>query len=297
MLVLFLPRSPAGAPVIKDGNRVAMFNLSMLSEPKESQMLLQLAVKVPTLEYFGCVRYIYLTSDCMSSPGEQQLIAAHTMLEEEKESEWVQVTIVCENCNWEHLQQANFVLQLRDDNNTAVPFTDETAAELKCFLILYTSKPHFPYENFREEILRKRQAENDPEIPVPVSETDSLIQNRTTLAELLENNVICSNHEVYLTQGEIHFDGDIVAPLPGIIKLTYCLGECSLLPKLPSDNETSSDPRTEIMIHNLQLLQQRLHPPPCCVTDKLLPTELIIGRDGVVYLETFPSVTKCKCQL
>ena len=231
----------------------------------------------------------------MNSLGEQQVIATHTLLETEKASKWLQVTIDCENCNWELLQQVQFVLQLRDDNNAVVAFTEETAADLKSFLILFTKKALFPLENFGEEVLRKRQAENAPE--TAATPEPAALENRTTLAEVRDSNVTCSKHEVFLTQHELRFDVDILAPNPGIVMVTYCLGECSLQPKLPSDNKTRTDSRTQLLIHDLHSVQQKLHPPPCCIPHNVTATELIIEKDDVVELYTFPNTNNCRCQL
>ena len=270
----------------------------MLSEPKSSQVLMQLALKVPTLEYFGCVRYLHLSSDCMNSLGEQQAIATHTLLDEERESEWLQVTIDCNNCNWELMQEVHLVLQLRDDNDALVAFTDETAADLKSFLILFTQKSMFPLENIREAVRRrKRQAENTPQTPLPSQATPVAIQNRTTLAEVLERNETCSRHVVFLTTAELSYDGNVVAPTPGAIKLTYCLGKCSFDHRLPTNSSTPTDHRTQLLIHQLlNNLQAKLHPGPCCIPNSLIATELIVEKDDVVDIYTFPHTLSCKCQ-
>ena len=139
------------------------------------------------------------------------------------------------DCNWQLLQQAHFILQLRDDANTPVPFTDETATDLNTFLILFTSKTLLPFEDLRESALRKRQAESDTSTLRPVSEQTPLVnenrttendtsslrpvsepisfvnENRTTVEELRQRNVSCSKHEVFLTQDEIHYKGDVLA--------------------------------------------------------------------------------------
>ena len=288
----------SGAPVIRDGKRVTAFDLSMLSEPKTSQVLMQLALKVPTEDYFSCVRYLHLSSDCMNSPGEEQAIAAHALLDTERESEWVQVTINCNNCNWELLQEVHLVLQLRDVNNATVAFTEETAPNLKSFLILFAQKSLFPTENIREAV-GKRQAEDSPETPTPSQRTPAAVQNRTTLAEVMQRNVTCSRHVVFLATDELHYTGEVLAPTPGAIKLTYCFGKCSYSDtRLPHHNDTRPDPRTQILMHQMHNLQsERRYPPPCCIPNTLIATKLIIENEGVVDLTTFPNALDCKCQL
>lgn len=270
----------------------------MLSEPKSSQVMMQLALKVPRLEYFRCIRYIHLSSDCMSTPGELKEIATHTLLDTERESEWLQVTIDCSNCNWETQQEVHLVLQLRADNNTVVPFTDATAADLKSFLILFTQKSIFPLENIRDAVRRrKRQTEEVPDNQRPTQEASVAEQNRTTLSELLENNVTCSRQKVFITTEEIRYNGDVLAPIPGVIKLTYCFGDCSLDPVHPLDNQTLSDARTQMLIYHMHGRQQSSYPLPCCIPKAFVVSELIVRREDVIELHTWPNAVGCKCQL
>lgn len=267
-----------------------MFDLSMLREAKESHILIQLVVKTPTQQYFQSVKRLSLYKDCLNCPdaSEQNPIAHHTLLDSDRDSKWLELTVKCSSCDWEQLDQISLVLQLTDDNNLPIAFTQETAVDMKTFLVLYTyNTSSFIYESITNA-LKKRE----------VSETSSLLENRTTIQELLDNNVTCSKHDVYLTGEELQFHGTVIAPIPSVIQFSYCFGECSANLELPASvNETTFDSRTRILMYDLNERSEKPYPPPCCIPNGLTPLELIMEREkGVIELETIPNVVECKCQ-
>lgn len=267
-----------------------MFDLSMVSEAKESHVMMQLVIKTPTQQYFQAVRHLSLYKDCLNCPkaSEQNLVAKHTLLDTDRERKWLELTVKCSSCNWEELDQISLVLQLTDDNDLPIAFTQETAVDMKTFLVLYTyNRSSFLYESMTKA-LEKRE----------VSETSrsSMLENRTTIQELLDDNVTCSKHVMYLTEEEFQFRS-VIAPIPSLIQFSYCFGECSsdLAMELPIfDNGTTYDSRTRIL---MQSLNEELYPPPCCIPKDLTPLQLIMEREeGVIELETIPNVVECKCQ-
>ena len=269
-----------------DGNRAMTFDLSLLTEPKQSQILIQLAIMTPTEQYFQSVRHLHLYNDCSNCAG-MQAIAHHTVLNAERNNEWLELTIECASCDWGELEEISLLLHLTDENNLPITFNEERAANLKSFLILYTyNRSLFLYVSVMKA-LEKRQVSGD--------ETPSDLQNRTTVQEVRDRNVSCSRHEVLLTTEELQFEGTVIAPHPAHIQLSYCLGECNSELELPSENITSYDIRTRILIHQLRTIT---HPPPCCIPSALTPLQLIVIRDGeVVELDIIPDVVDCKCQL
>ena len=284
----------AGSPYVTvDGNRAMKFDVSMVAEAKKAQILMQLVIKVPSLEYFQCVRYLYLYTNCSNSSQALQQIALHTLLESEMDSTWLEVTIQCDNCNWKELETVHFVLQLEDANHLPVAFTSETAADLKPFLILYTYSSLLPFDFGRtESFIKKRQAEQNETL-----ETPSLV-NRTTVDEVRESNVTCMKHEVFLTTEELRLRGKVLAPFPGVLRITYCLGECNGDLELPLHNETLYDSRTRLIMHDVNSIREKVHPPPCCIPDGITIFESIVEMDDeVLDLLTFPQVVGCKCQL
>ena len=269
---------------------------------------MELAINTPTLPYFQAVRHILLyqqCSNCGDSLDVQPVLAQHTLLDAERDSEWLELTIDCDNCTWRELDQVQCILQLRDDNNLPITFAEESASNFKSFLILFTHETLFPSDLIQDALRKRRQIDeqrheteqvgngSDSEMHSPPD-----IQNRLTLAEVRNRTTNCSKHEILLTPEELRFRGTVIAPIPGAIPLTYCLGECSFELKLPTQNGTTYDSRTRALVHTLNQLQERLHPPPCCIPEGLIPLELIvIGDEEVVKLDTIPDITTCKCQL
>ena len=269
-----------------DGNRAMMFNLSMLTEP---QVFMQLAIKIPSPQYFQSVRHLHLYTNCSSCMDTTDLEpVAHQILPVvEKGNEWLELTLECPTCDWEELDQVFLFLQQTDENDQRVAFTEETATDLKSFLIVYTyDSSLFPLQSIEKAIEKRRVNE---------FETNSELLNRTTVAELRESNVTCSRHEVLFTAEELHFEGRVIAPFQDKIQLTYCLGECSN-PVLisPEVNKTYSifDSRTRTLMYSLN---NQL--PPCCIPNHMTVVELIVSHGEYVELETVPHVVDCKCQL
>ena len=272
-----------------DGNRVMMFDLTKLTEAKESQVLMQLVVKTPTQQYFQSVKHLSLFKDCVNCPdaSEPHLVAHHTLLDTERDTEWLELTVQCASCNWKELDQISFVLQLTDDNDVPIAFTQEMAVDMKTFLVLYTyNSSTFLYDSI-SRALETRQ----------VSESNSMLENRTTIQELLDNNVTCSKQDILLTAEELQFQGTIISPLPSLIQFSYCFGECFHNLEGPANvNGTLYDSRTRLLIHNLNMLRAQMHPPPCCIPNGLTAQQLIFTREEVVDLGTIPNVVECKCQ-
>lgn len=277
-----------GTPSVTDGNRVMMFDLTKLTEAKESQVLIQLVIKTPTQQYFQSAKHLSLFKDCLSCPdaSEPHLVAHHTLLDTERDTEWLELTVQCASCNWKELDQISFVLQLTDDNDVPIAFTQKMAEDMKTFLVLYTyNSSTFLYESISRALERRQ-----------VSESNSMLENRTTIQELLDNNVTCSKQDILLTAEELQFRGTIVSS-PHLIQFSYCFGECSHNLEAPANvNETLYDSRTRTLIHNLNMLHAQLHPPPCCIPNGLTTQDLILSREEVVELETIPNVVECKCQ-
>ena len=263
------------------------FDLSLVSEPRQEQVLMQLVIKVPSLEYFRCVRYIKLYTKCSNSLEVQQEVAFHTILDEEMDNEWLEFTINYENCTWEQQGVVHFFLQLADEEHVPVAFTNETATDLKSFLIIYTHNLPLPFDI--ENLIKKRQTEQ-----VLVNEIPKLV-NRTTVSEIIESNMTCTKHEVFLTQNELRYRGNVVGPFPGAVKMTYCLGQCDYQLVLPSNNETIYDSRTRLLMNDINNNIRK--PPPCCIPDGLTAVELLVQIDSEVCLFTFPQVIDCMCQL
>ena len=276
----------AGTPQVTDGNRAMTFNLSMLTERKQTQVLMQLAIKLPTQQYFQSAKYLELYKNNRSSTdnlGLGPVVAAHTLYTKQ-DNEWLELTIDCDACNCREVELAHFVLQLTDVNNMTIVFTEETASDLKSFLIIYTHESLFHAEIFGED-LSKRQVEG-PEV-----------LNRTTLAELLNVTTSCSKHEVLLSTEELLYRGTVISPYPGTIPFTYCFGKCDTDLEIPYENATHYDIRTRILMHNFNL-HNRVHPPPCCIPSDMTSQELLMVQDGeIMKITTIPSIVDCKCQL
>lgn len=284
--------SLTGAPAVRNGNRVSTFNLTKLSDPESTQILMQLAVKVPRLDYFSCVKSLHLM--LANSHGNEQPVGSLILTEEDKSKEWLQITIRdCENCHLQKLEMVEFVLQLRDDNQNHVNFTEDTATDLKSFLILYSQKSLFPVEPSQP---RQKREESETPTNQPPS-IEALLENRTTLSDLRERDVACSRQQVLLTQEEILYRHTIIAPHPGAIKFSYCYGECSIRQQSPFDEGAPTDRRTRLMTFTMHHLDNEPGLFPHCVPHDMNSTMLVIAGEDMVKLGTFPNVVNCKCQL
>ena len=258
----------------------------MVTEPKQSQIQMQLVVKIPSVPYFQTVKYLHLYNECPSCADPSQLVASHTVTGTEQEREWLELTIDCAGCDWRELGEFSLALQLTNDSCLPITFNEETVTCLKSFLVLYT----YDRNVFLSESVIRALEKRNP--------SQATLQNRTTIQELLDRNISCSRHEVLLTTEELKFHGTIIAPDPTGIRLSYCLGHCNDELELSSQNLTIYDSRTRVLIHHLNRMRKRTHPPPCCIPSGLAPLELIVVRDEVVVrLDTIPSVVSCKCQL
>ena len=276
----------AGVSQVIDGDRAMTFNLSMLTEP---QVFTQLAIRTPSPQYFQSVKHFHLYTYCSSCADntELELLAHQTLLDGGNGNEWLKLTLECATCNWKKAGQVVLVLRQTDENDLPVAFTEETAAGLKSFLIIYTYEHiSFPSQTLTK-VLEKRQ-----------TDTRFEPRNRTTVEELRDSNVTCSRHDVILTSEEFPFQGQIIVPLnfSDGIRLTYCLGECSN-PEFDSlsVNKTYStfDSRTRALMYSLN---NEL--PPCCIPNEIMALEMLVAHDNnVVQMGTFPQVVDCKCQL
>lgn len=268
-----------------DGNRAMTFNLSILTEP---QVFMQLAIRTSSPQYFQSVRHLHLYTYCSgcADTTELELIAHHTLLDVENGNEWIKLTLECATCTWEKLGQVVLVLQQTDENDLPVAFTEETAAGIKSFLIIYTYEHILFPSQILEKALEKRQ-----------TDTRFELQNRTTVEELRDSNVTCSRHDVILTSEEFPFEGQIIAPFnfSDGIQLTYCLGECNN-PKFDSlsVNETYNtfDSRTRALMYSMNN-----DLPPCCIPNEITALEMLVSHHDVVVMGTFPQIVDCKCQL
>lgn len=300
---LILVSTFTGITSVTDGNRAMTFDLSMITDPKDSRILLQLAIKTQTLPSLQSVRHIYLyqtCSTCGDSPDARPLLAQRTLQSKDSTNEWLELTIHCDSCNWKELDQVHCILQLTDDNNLPISFTEETATNFKSFLILFTHKTLFPLEEIQDALRKRRQTDDQRNGTERGSGTGMQptpnLTNRPTLAEVRNSTSNCSKHEILLTPEELRFRGRVLLPIPGAIPFSYCLGECNEL-RVPTHNGTTYDSRTRAMIHHINRLLDKL-PPPCCIPEGLIPIELILSNEveESVYLESIPDISTCKCQ-
>ena len=294
-----------------------IFDLSSLAEPNKHVVKIEYVMKYSTLRYFESVKHLDLYMECPSCTHQNEMfsVAHHDIIEADIESEWLELTMECVDCEWNSAAEILLTLHMADENNITIPFNEDFTP----FLVVYV----YTQELFPETVLKtleKRQITDNftetQNYTSSMNQTDDTsinhnsttenstydeiiynnnkTENRTTLEEIESRNTSCSVHTISLTPEELGYEDTAVIG-PGII-ISFCFGHCNLPTDKPSTSEYANYFRTRVMMYSFSL-DPGDYPLPSCIPSVITATSVILNKGDLMELNTIPLATECKCTL